>query len=164
MAPARIHETPGDKSADGRNPFEAYADTYTPLRTRTRRKQPSHQRDASNKNKRIEERTKLAAHYRQEEARRTAEALASPLGKRLATLLAGFDRLTIDDADCMIDCLEAEDWLFRANRDFRHLALRLINQRISRIRRDAGLVELDDPLPDEPDSAFIIIKRLLRVT
>ena len=40
------------------NPFEAFADTYTPL--------------------------------------------ASPLGKRLASLLAGFDRLTIDDADVMI--------------------------------------------------------------
>jgi hypothetical protein len=84
--------------------------------------------------------------------------------KRLAVLLASFDRLTIDDADRMIDRIEAEGWLLQADRDFRHLALRLIGQRISRIRRNAGLVELDDPLPDEPDSAFIIIKRLLRVT
>jgi hypothetical protein len=143
MLPARIHNAPVEKSPDARNPFEAYADTYTALRARKRRKQPAHLCDASNQDERIEERSKLAAHYRQEEARRTAEALASPQGKRLAGLLARFDRLAIDDADCMIDCLEAEDWLFRANRDFRHLALRLIDKRISRIRRDAGLVELD---------------------
>ncbi len=99
-----------------------------------------------------------------EEARRVAEALASPQGKRLASLLAGFDRLTIDDADVMIARLEAQDWLLGADEAFRRLALRLIDQRIGRIRREAGLVELDDPLPGEPMSAFFIVKRLLRVT
>ena len=64
----------------------------------------------------------------------------------------------------MIARLEAQDWLLRADEDFRRLALRLIDKRIGRIRRDAGLIELDDPLPGEPDSAFFIIKRLLRVT
>ena len=64
----------------------------------------------------------------------------------------------------MIARLKAQDWLPQADEDFRRLALRLIDKRIGRIRRDAGLIELDDPLPGEPDSAFFIIKRLLRVT
>jgi hypothetical protein len=164
MSHVRIHDAAVAKHAAARNPFETFADTYTPRQAKGRRRQPVSRLGPPNKDKRIEERNQLAAHYRQEEARRTAEALASPLGKRLAALLAGFDRLTIDDADRMIDRLEAEEWLLQTDRNFRHLALRLIDQRISRIRRDAGLVELDDPLPDEPDSAFIIIKRLLRVT
>ena len=63
----------------------------------------------------------------------------------------------------MIARVEAQDWLLRTDEDFRRLALRLIDQRIGRIRRDAGLIELDDPLPGEPDSAFFVIKRLLRV-
>ena len=146
------------------NPFEAFADTHTPRPIKAKRKRPAGGQVKSAKDKRLEERGQLAAHYQREEARRTAEALASPQGKRLASLLAEFDRLTIDDADVMIARLEAQDWLPRADEDFRRLALRLIDKRIGRIRRDAGLIELDDPLPGEPDSAFFIIKRLLRVT
>ena len=146
------------------NPFVAFADTYTPRPVKARRKRPAGGKTKSAKDKRLEERGRLAAHYRREEARRTAEALASPLGKRLASLLAEFDRLTIDDADVMIARLKAQDWLPQADEDFRRIALRLIDKRIGRIRRDAGLIELDDPLPGEPDSAFFIIKRLLRVT
>ena len=145
------------------NPFEAFADTYTPRPVKTRRRRPASRQDKSAKDKRLEERGRLATHYRREEARRTAEALNSPQGKRLASLLAEFDQLTIDDADVMIARVEAQDWLLWTDEDFRRLALRLIDQRIGRIRRDARLIELDDPLPGEPDSAFFIIKRLLRV-
>ncbi|MBT3398461.1 MAG: hypothetical protein HN420_00540 [Rhodospirillaceae bacterium] len=146
------------------NPFETFADIYTPRSIKAKRKRPAGGQVKSAKDKRLEERGQLAAHYRREESRRTAEALASPLGKRLASLLAEFDRLTIDDADVMITRVEDQDWLLRADEDFRRLALRLIDKRIGRIRRDAGLIELDDPLPGERMSAFFIIKRLLRVT
>ena len=145
------------------NPFEAFADTYTPRPVKAKRR-PAGARGKPARDKRLEERGRLAAQYEREEARRVAEALASPRGKRLASLLAGFDRLTIDDADVMIAHLEAQDWLLRADEAFRRLALRLIDKRIGRIRREAGLVELDDPLPGEPMSAFFIVKRLLRVT
>ena len=107
------------------NPFEAFADTYTPRPVKAKRKRPAGDKTKSAKDKRLEERGRLAAHYRREESRRTAEALASPQGKRLATLLGEFDRLTIDDADVMIARLEAQDWLPRADEDFRRLALRL---------------------------------------
>ena len=143
-------------------PFEVFADTYTPRPVKARRKRPANGQAMSAKDERLEERSRLAANYRREEARRTAEALASPLGKHLASLLAEFDKLTIDDADVMIGRIEAQDWLLRADEDFRRLALRLIDKRIGRIRGDAGLVELDDPLPGDPDNAFFIIKRLLR--
>jgi len=146
------------------NPFETFADAHTPRPVKARRKRPANGQAKSAKDKRLEERGKLAAHYRREEARRTAEALASPPGKRLAYLLAEFDRLTTDDADVMIARLEGQDWLLEADEDFRRLALRLIDKRIGRIRRDAGLIEPDDPLPGERMSAFFIIKRLLRVT
>lgn len=143
------------------NPFEAFADAHTPRPVKARQRRATGAKAKSAKDKRIEERGRLATHYRREEARRTAEALASPQGKRLAALLAEFDRLTIDDADVMIARIESQEWLRRADEDFRRLALRLIDNRIGRIRRDAGLVELDDPLPGEPDNAFFIIKRFL---
>ena len=145
------------------NPFEAFADTYTPRPVKAKRR-PAGGRGMPAKDKRLEERGRLAAHYEREEARRVAAALASPEGKRLAALLVGFDRLTIDDADVMIANLEAQVWLLGADEAFRRLALRLIDKCIGRIRREAGLVELDDPLPGEPMSAFFIVKRLLRVT
>jgi len=145
------------------NPFEAFADAYTPRPVKARRKRPAGGQSKSAKDERLEERGKLAAHYRREEARRTAEALASPPGKRLASLLAEFDRATVGDADVMIARIEGQDWLLEADEDFRRLALRLIDSRIGRIRRDAGLIELDDPLPGERMSAFFIVKRLLRV-
>ena len=146
------------------NPFEAFADTHTPRPVKAKRTRRTGGRGNSAKDKRLEERGRLAAHYEREEARRVAEALASPEGKRLASLLAGFDRLTIDDADVMIAHLEAQDWLLGADEEFRRLALRLIDKRIRCIRREAGLVEMDDPLPGESLSAFFIVKRLLRVT
>lgn len=144
-----------------RNPFKAFADAYSP-HPRQQRRAPSEPRTAAEK--RLHERNRLSAHYRREDARRVAEALASPLGRRLANLLAGFDQLTIDDADRLIETVAAQDWLLQADADFRHLALHLIDARIARIRRAAGLPELDDPLPGEPDNAFLILKRLLKVT
>ena len=62
------------------NPFEAFADAYTPCPVKARRKQSASSKSKSAKNKRLEERSRLAAHYRREEARRIAEALASPQG------------------------------------------------------------------------------------
>jgi hypothetical protein len=146
------------------NPFEAFADAYTPRPMKRRRERHISRGPVPKEEKRREERNRLAARYRNEEARRVAEALSSPLGRKLADLLAGFDRLSIDDADRMIDTVAAQGWLIGTDREFRQLALRLIDRRIARIRRDAGLPDLDDPLPGEPESAFLILKRLLKVT
>jgi len=146
------------------NPFEAYADAHAPRPVRARQQRRVTREPRTARGKRLDERSRLAAHFRREEARRVAEALASPRGRQLADLLAGFDHLAIDDADLMITTVATQDWLLRADVDFRYLALRLIDARIARIRRDAGLPELDDPLPGEPDNAFLILKRMLRVT
>lgn len=146
------------------NPFETFADAYTPRPLKRRQVRRIARGSMTKEKKRLEERNRLAARYCNEEARRVAEALSSPLGRKLADLLAGFDRLSIDDADRMIDAVAAQGWLLSSDREFRQLALRLIDRRIARIRNDAGLPELDDPLPGEPDSAFLILKRLLKVT
>ena len=60
------------------NPFEAFADTYTPRPVKAKRR-PVGGRDMPAKDKRLEERSRLAAQYEREEARRVAEALASRL-------------------------------------------------------------------------------------
>ncbi len=146
------------------NPFSAHAETYTPRPVRAHQRRRVARGSEEARQKRIDERNLLSARYRREEARRVAEALSSPLGRRLADLLASFDRLTIEDAEVMIDTIVRQRWLLAADRDLRHLALRLIDRRIARIRRAAGLPELDDPLPGAPDTAFLVIKRLLRVS
>ncbi len=136
------------------NPFEAFAAAHTPRAVKQRR-------ESKGQKKRDEEKGKLTKIYLAGEKRRTEALLATPRGKRLARLLKDFDELSIDGADIMIEKIEAAKWLRRADINFRHEALRLIHNRICRIRKDAGLTELDDPLWDEPDSAFIIIRRLL---
>lgn len=51
--------------------------------------------------------------------------------------------------------------LLEADRDVRFVALDLIDTRAERLRILAGGTYLDDPMPHQPDSLFIICKRLL---
>jgi len=69
--------------------------------------------------------------------------------------------MTLDDADALVRFMRTGDWQ-RAAADTRFEVLSLVNEAITRLRKRNGLVEIDDPLPDQPSTAFIIIRELFR--
>lgn len=116
--------------------------------------------------KAVKERERAARIYR---AARKAELKqlfnSGEDGKRLWRLHATLGHFGIEDAARMKEYVqqEVDSWLGDAPKDIRYEALRLIDQRIIRIRQRAGLLPFDDPLPGEPDKAFQTIKKMLRL-
>jgi hypothetical protein len=114
--------------------------------------------------KAIAERDRAARLYR---ATRRAELKqlfdTEPHGRQLWKLHATLGHFGIEDAAKMKAYVQGEvdSWLGAAPHDIRYEALRLIDNRIIRIRQRAGLVPFDDPLPGEPDKAFQTIKKML---
>lgn len=116
--------------------------------------------------KAIAERDRAARIYR---AARKAELKrlfnSEPYGKQLWRLHATISHYGITDAAAMKEYVqrEVDSWLGDAPHDIRYEALRLIDNRIVRIRQRAGLIPFDDPLPGEPDKAFQSIKKMLQL-
>jgi hypothetical protein len=88
---------------------------------------------------------------------------SEPHGRHLWKLHATLGHYGMTDAAAMKEYVqrEVDTWLGAAPHDIRFEALRLIDNRIIRIRQRAGLVPFDDPLPDEPNRAFQSIKKIL---
>jgi len=110
---------------------------------------------------RRQEQTALSQAYRAATERWFDRVLDRPEGPRVRAMVAWIATLGPDDADELVEVVAGEDWLLVAPQEVRLAALRLIGDEIGRIRREAGLLEFDDPLPDQPESAFQIIRRLL---
>ncbi|CAK0740054.1 conserved hypothetical protein [Azospirillaceae bacterium] len=110
---------------------------------------------------RRQEQTTLSQAYRAATERWFERVLDGPEGPRVRALVAWVKTLGPDDANELIDVVAGEDWLLSASQEVRLAALRLIGEQIGRIRRAAGLLEFDDPLPGEPETAFQLLRRLL---
>lgn len=110
------------------------------------------------------ERDQLMRNYRASKAKQLAELYADPeIGDRLHRFVATLNHFKIEHADRMIEFVagEARKWLAAASPDIRHVALEAVNNRCMRLRERAGLPPIDDPLPSEPDSVFIVCRRQL---
>ncbi len=75
-------------------------------------------------------------------------------------LLAFIEKMSLYDADRLIALVEASP-LRSAEPAVRGTALSVINGGIIYLRESAGLAPIDDPLPDEEPSAFIILRKML---
>jgi hypothetical protein len=111
--------------------------------------------------KEMRERSKLMSGYRRHLRQQWAEALAGPWGHELTALHRDLKRFGPSDAAGFVEHVEALDWPRRANRETRHIAFRIVTDRIERIRKDLGLAIFDDALPDEPDCAVIRCKKAI---
>lgn len=140
------------------NPLSAFAERHAP-----RRKAAKTKHRAKLPIKKADDAGALSAHYRRATEHRAANMLATPGGEQLVALLADFTVYGVADADDMIARVAEATWLLEADANFRFFALRHIDDIIRNIRKKAGLREFDDPLPGEPDNAFLRIKRLLGV-
>ena len=139
------------------DPFASYGESHRPLQRRA----PRSAHLSPDRVARRQEQAALSKAY--QAARRTwfDQVLDCPEGPRVRAMLAWIGTLGPADADELIDVVAGEDWLLAASPEVRFAALQLIDGEIGRIRLAAGLLEFDDPLPDEPENAFQIIRRLL---
>ena len=100
--------------------------------------------------------------YRAAKRRQYEELFAIPAhGEKLKKFQATLNHFGADDADRMLEYVRASVWLHAAPKDFRHVALEMISQRIQRIRVRAGLPVFDDPMPGEDDDVFQLCKKAL---
>ena len=135
------------------NAFLTYGDSARPSR---RQVPPSPALTA-----RLREQTALSKAYHAARQKWIDQALDCPEGPRVLAMLDWVRTLGPGDADELVEVVAGEDWLLAAPQEVRFVALQLIGEEICRIRRQAGLRELDDPLPGDPDTAFLMIRRLL---
>jgi hypothetical protein len=88
------------------------------------------------------------------------ETLNGPHGTAVAQVMATLEHMTPDSAPALISLMRDFDWS-QMSADVRLVVLHEINQAITRLRERAGLAPIDDPLPGQRLSAFLMIKEHL---
>lgn len=138
--------------------FAAYAEVAAPVfadpRPNRRKKDPSAL------DLKMEERARLSKSYRiMKRAERIEILKAEP---RLLDFMRYLRRITVEQADELLEAIEQSDWLMHAPQSVRAFALSRIARKQEKIRLNAGLVLLDDPMPPET-SLFFEAQKLLRI-
>jgi hypothetical protein len=110
--------------------------------------------------KALRERDKQCAAWRRWQQKQFEELLAGPYGACARPLVAFLNALTLDQAPELITLVECGPWR-SADPETRYQILRRIDSSIARARERAGLAPFDDALPDEPPTAFQIIREAL---
>jgi hypothetical protein len=94
--------------------------------------------------------------------RAESEALLnSEHGANYRILLGILKRMIPQSSRELIDYVRGARWITQCNRDQKFTVLSMIDMAIIRTRIRDGRSPMDDPLPDQPDSPFIIIRRLI---
>jgi len=70
-------------------------------------------------------------------------------------------QLTLEDPQPLIDYVERAAWLRDADQLTRYIALAAISQRIVKLRIQNGYPPFDDSLPNEPPTAFEVVREML---
>jgi hypothetical protein len=146
------------------NPFERYAALNTPRRGRGVRVVRSEDNaplvpTALEKEQR-DQSTQFNRYKRAVRAESVA-LLASEHSANYRILLSILKRMTPQSSRELIDYVRGALWIKRCNRDQKFTVLSVIDMAIIRTRIRDGRAPMDDPLPDQPDSPFIIIRRII---
>jgi hypothetical protein len=72
-------------------------------------------------------------------------------------------RMTLNDGDALVERVRNARWLLDADLATRQAALSAISSRLITLRLINGYPPIDDALPGEPDTAFQIIRDVLKV-
>jgi hypothetical protein len=108
--------------------------------------------------KAIEERQQTLTQWQRRRHDQVNALAAGPHGEAARELLKFLNKLKLGQARELI--AHAERWR-DADEDTRYLVLGLFSYAIARARENAGLAPFDDPLPDQPDNVFVLIREIL---
>ena len=90
----------------------------------------------------------------------TPISLNGPHGPAVAQVMATLKRLTPGSASALIALLREHDWS-QMDAGVRFVVLHEINETVTCLREKSGLPPIDDALPGERDTGFLIIRALL---
>jgi hypothetical protein len=133
------------------NAFLDLAERQIPAPVKARRR-AAEKRAATREEKALAERDAQFRHWQREHRAELDAALAGPHGGALARLV--LDAMTLESDRTLIEQVRPDDWR-TADGDIRFLVLRLVGEAIMRLRERNGLPPFDDPLLDQPPSAFL---------
>jgi hypothetical protein len=80
--------------------------------------------------------------------------------RQLLTILKGL-LLTAQSSNELVAYIRRAKWLQRLDDHHRHAVISIIDNKIVRMRVLDGLSPFDDPLPGQPDNAFIAIRKTM---
>jgi hypothetical protein len=150
-------------TAPTNNPFLDLADkqivSAKKARYRAAEKRAANAPSADEK-RRIENEHLLRLYRNAHEEARLA-LLAGPYCEMLLVLIGFLNAMTLESGDDLVALVEAQAWR-DADLDTRQEIVHIINEAIGQLRVKHGLREIDDPLPHEPASAFVLIREMLR--
>jgi hypothetical protein len=133
------------------NPFLIYGTPSAPAKTP--------RRAVEKQEKALADRDRQVRAWRRWRRERIDELLAGPHGAAAQELMQFLEQL--ESAPALIEFVKRGPWR-NADDDTRFLILGLIDTAITEVRAKHALPPFDDPFPDEPPNAFIIIREMLR--
>jgi hypothetical protein len=142
------------------NAFLELAEKQTPASVKARRR-AAEKRRAVAAEKALAERDDLFHLWKKWRRERLEMLLSGPHGDAARELVTFLQAMTLDDGGRLVEFVRAAGWA-RTNDDTKFEVLSLINATITALRERAKLAPIDDPLPDEQSSAFLIIRELFR--
>jgi hypothetical protein len=114
--------------------------------------------------KALRERERVWRHYRaQVRVHRNTLYRDHPQGPELHAFARQLQRFKIEQAAAFLIYVKEQNrqWLCTAPPEIRAEALSLVDDRIQRLRLGAGMLSIDDPLPEEEDDVFQACKQEL---
>jgi hypothetical protein len=114
----------------------------------------------SEKEKELRDNAHLLRAWRRWHHEQLGEVLAGPHGTAVAQVMAFLKHMQPQSAPALIALLRDFDWS-EMDADVRLVVLHEINEAITRLRERAGLAPIDDALPGERMTAFLLIKEHL---
>jgi hypothetical protein len=142
------------------NAFLDYAEKQTPATVKARQR-AAEKRRATAAEKALAERDDLFHLWKLHRQERLDALLVGQHGAAARDLVAFLRAMTLDDGDRLVEFVRAAGWA-RADADTKFEVLSLINATITALRERAKLPPIDDALPDEPSTTFIIIRDMFR--
>jgi hypothetical protein len=142
------------------NAFLDYAERSTPASVKARQR-AAEKRRATAAEKALAERDDLFHLWKLHRQERLEKLLAGPCGAAARELVAFLQTMTLDDGDRLVELVRAGGWA-HVDADTKFEVLSLINSAIVAVRERAKLPPIDDALPDETPTTFIIIREMFR--
>jgi hypothetical protein len=146
------------------NSFERYAAMNTPRRgrgVRVVRSEDNAPLVPTALEKEQRDNTAQFQRYKRAVQAESVALLNSEHGDNYSILLAVLRRMTAQSSRELVEYIKGAQWIKRCSTDQKFTVLSIIDMAIIRTRIRDGRAPMDDPLPDQPDSPFIIIRRII---
>jgi len=142
------------------NAFLKYAEKQTPASVKARQRATEKRRATKAEEKALAEREDLFRLWKKWRRERLETLLTGPHGDAAQELVAFLKTMKLEDEARLIELVRA-GWE-RTDADTKFEVLSLINAAITALRERAKLSPINDALPHEKPTAFLIIRGLFR--